>query len=464
MEQITLEDRSKIQPNQLALELIKKIKSNFVRPDGLLARNYPPGERTLFDNFDDIVPFFIYFGETDFLLQQAHTIRKKGENFFSLCAEHGVLSTSHVDEWFGGFYALWKATGDVVVKAMLDESLEFLKTKIGADYELPAAFFADGSVSPYYECWSAGLIETFCEMANDYPDLLDRAQAIMKHWISSEYFKAHSLFPYRIFENPVREKISRLTAMKFEPISHTKPPPKPRGGVKAAWQAIKLNVRFQKTTGYYSQLMKSNSTPAFSLLALYSKTKDATWIGLLERWLDATLTNFCDSSNFVYEEYLPLTGIGVKRGRAATPAFILVDVICDGVWIDHNRFERHMPTAKKILDAYWECRLPSGLIPLQPDGLKAHLDTQVDFSVSFRRYADLSGDSSYKEKAAELVYCAIKAHKTELGYSTFSNPEGRPEPPQVDPKYNALFLKALINLETMDQNLYPALYDLFKDR
>ena len=43
---------------QKAKELIDIIKSRFINSESLLAKQYPPGARTLFDNFDDIVPFF----------------------------------------------------------------------------------------------------------------------------------------------------------------------------------------------------------------------------------------------------------------------------------------------------------------------------------------------------------------------------------------------------------------------
>jgi len=118
--------------------LIQLIKTRFVRLDGLLARNYPSTDRTLFDNFDDLVPFFIYFGEENFLLSQIYIIRRKGESMLTLCSSNeGVLLSRNLDEWFGGWYALWRATGDKECFALLSESVDFVCEHLIA--RLPAA-------------------------------------------------------------------------------------------------------------------------------------------------------------------------------------------------------------------------------------------------------------------------------------------------------------------------------------
>jgi hypothetical protein len=84
-------------------------------------------------------------------------------------------------------------------------------------------------------------------------------------------------------------------------------------------------------------------------------------------------------------------------------------------------------------------------------------------SISLRRYGELTGDDRYLRRSAELAECVIREHYSPEGYFTFS---GEINNNLIDPKYNALLLKGMISLLTLDQSLYqnPDLYSLFKDR
>ena len=81
----------------------------------------------------------------------------------------------------------------------------------------------------------------------------------------------------------------------------------------------------------------------------------------------------------------------------------------------------------------------------------------------FRRYAELSGDRLYLDRAREITEIALKVHFTTDGYRTYSGEVAGFNP--IDPKYNALVLKGIINLLTLEnRKIYPDLRDLFKDR
>ena len=54
--------------------IIGMFKTVFINSDGLISRINPPSNRTIFDNFDDIAPFFLFFDEEKFLIDQ--TINK----------------------------------------------------------------------------------------------------------------------------------------------------------------------------------------------------------------------------------------------------------------------------------------------------------------------------------------------------------------------------------------------------
>jgi hypothetical protein len=193
------------------------------------------------------------------------------------------------------------------------------------------------------------------------------------------------------------------------------------------------------------------------MLELSRRDSEGPWLARFRRWMGAALASFHVGER-VYMEYFPRTG--VRRGAGATPAFIFVDVICDAFYFTNGTVDR-LHLAKGILDAVWNQRLPSGLVPFEVGGAFAHIDNQVDFSIAYRRYAELSGEQIYADRARELMIRCLAEHETPEGYRTYSG--ARPSE-VIDPKYNALVLKGLIGLAASDRRIYPDLHDLFKDR
>ncbi|MBN1457810.1 MAG: hypothetical protein JW912_08160 [Sedimentisphaerales bacterium] len=454
----------KINIEQKAQELISLIKTRFITEDGLLARNYPVKNRTLFDNFDDIVPFFIFFKETDFLLSQIRILKEKNESMLSLCCEDGVLITRNIDEWFGGLYALWKETGDTATYDLLTESVEFVLKQLVKDGFLSAAFYRDrGSCAAFYESWSSGLLEAFCEMREDFPSAFEEAQKVLRSWIQNDYFQRHNLFPYRIYSQPFTDFIQRKFLSGLFPLRKSSKPLLVAGrGTKHIPKGLVKQMIFYGTNGLYSQLMKSNSTCAFALLEFYRVTKENFWLENLIKWIDSATKNFCQNGK-VYMEFVPRSRN--KREAGVVPAFILVDVLCDAVFFaEHaisNRKNELFSVAKEIIDYQLQNRLKNGLIPCYDDGDFAHIDDQIDFGVSMRRYGELSGQDRYKAASIELTSKAIEQHYSCDGYFTYS---GRKPSNVIDPKYNALLLKGFINLMTVNESIYPEHYGLFKDR
>jgi hypothetical protein len=447
---------------QKAEELIDIIKTRFITADGFLARNYPAGSRTLFDNFDDIVPFFIFFNETDFLLEQVHNIRKKKESLLSLCSEDGVLITRNIDEWFGGLYSLWELTKDKDTYDLLKESVEFVLKHLMKDGFLSAAFYAkSGTSASYYESWSAGLLETFCEMRKEFPVAFEEAQKVIRNWVENKYFEKYSLFPYRIYLSTALSAVQEKLLSGSFPLRRCSKPISIMGKGNPAKGILKWAILFS-TNGLYSQLMKSNSTCAFTLLEFYRATGDRYWADKLLKWISSAIENFCDNGK-VYMEFVPKTG--GRRDASVTPAFILADVLCDIVYFvnDSNLADksRLLTVVREILDYGWKSRLDNGLIPYSDGGDFAHIDSQIDFAISLRRYSQLSGERLYKNRSVDLTKGVLEKHYSPQGYFTYS---GKITNNVIDPKYNGLLLKGFANLITIEKPLYPEYYSLFKDR
>ena len=450
--------------NQKAQELINIIKTRFITTDGLLARNYPPTNRTLFTDFDDIVPFFIFFEETDFLLSQVKIIREKDESLLSLCSTDGVLVTRTIDEWFGGLYALWEETADNDTYNLLKESVEFILGHLMVDGFFSAAFYLKNRKAvSYYEPWSAGLLETFCEMREQFPAGFEQAQRVLRNWVQDDYFTEYHLFPYRVYSSSVKNLIQSAVLSKFFPTQrYSRPPTVGRPCQTRALKNLIKQSLFYSINGLYSQLMKSNSTCAFALLEFYKTTRDKFWLENLIKWSLSAIENFCENGK-VYMEFIPQKRS--KRDAGITPAFILTDVICDTVYFAGEHISQYkdkfMSAAEEIIDYAWQNRLENGLVPYRYGGDFAHIDSQVDFGVSLRRYGQLTGRQSYIDKSIELTKKALEAHYSPEGYLTYS---GNPPRHIIDPKYNALLLKGFVNLITIDKPLYPSYYSLFKDR
>jgi hypothetical protein len=449
---------------QKAQELINLIKTRFITADGLLARNYPVTKRTLFTDFDDIAPFFIFFNETEFLLSQVRIIRQKNESLLSLCSADGVLVTRTIDEWFGGLYSLWKETADDVAYDLLKESVEFVLEHLMKDGFFSAAFYPKNKKAvSFYEPWSAGLLETFCEMREEFPAGFEQAQKVLRSWVQDDYFSEYHLFPYRVYSSPIKKFIQKkILSSSFPAQRHSKLPTVVRPCRARMLKSLVKQFLFYSINGLYSQLMKSNSTCAFTLLEFYKATGDEFWLQNLLKWIVSAIENFCDNGK-VYMEFVPRSR--ARRDARITSAFILVDVICDTVYFADNYVapykDKFMSVAEEIINYAWQSRLGNGLIPYREGGEFAHIDSQVDFGVSLRRYAQLSGRQIYKDKSVELTKRALEVHYSPEGYFAYS---GNMPKNVIDPKYNALLLKGFANLITIDEPLYPHYYSLFKDR
>jgi hypothetical protein len=449
--------------NQKARDLVQLIQTRFVTTEGLLSRTYPPTRRTLFDNFDDIVPFFCFFGETPFLLSQIGKIRENGESMLSLCVEDGVLISRNMDEWLGGLYALWKETKDDVTYSLLKESMEFMVRNLFRNGFLPAALYMkSGKAAAYYESWSSGLLECFCEMKEDFPQAFKAAEKVLRSWVQDEYFREYSIFPYRVYSKGLNRSLQKGLLSRYFPIRRNSRPFRIRKGVVNLHRNILERILFYGTNGLYSQLMKSNSTCAFALLEFYTSTGDPFWFEALLKWIDGAIEHFYDNGR-VYMEAVPRKGMIRDAGIAS--AFILGDVLCDTVNFSGDRLggerDKLLKITRSIIDRSWETRLENGMIPYQEGDRFAHIDDQVDFAVTMRRFAELSGERRYRDMSIELTERVISLHYSEEGYVTFS---GSIDRNVVDPKYNALLLKGFINLLTIDEPLYPKYHSLFKDR
>lgn len=450
--------------NILAKDIIKNVKENFLNSDGLISRNFPTSKRTIFDNFDDVVPFFIYFDELDFLVNQIKASSKF--TFNELLADENLICSYNIDEYLGGLYALWKKTSDERVKVSLETALEKIKgyfvsqNNIWGDYDLNS-----GKTSAYYYSRSAGLLETFIEMAPDYPNLLNLSEDIIQKWIESDFFKENSLFPYRSTDSRVLELFNAISS-RFGSFCYGKPLILKDSPLNYTKGIIKNIIYTYLKSGNYVFLMKSNTTPVFTLIELFRKTGEKKYKDTITKWVKAASSKLV-KDGLVYGKYYPKTK--TRENPSLVNSFILIDVLMDAYfYVDKNN--DYLELTRKIIDRSLASKWDSGLIPLSESHEITHIDSLVDFSIALRRFSELTGESSYLTEATQLMLSTIKHHKTNSGYATHIKKDlsvfSKTTFNIVDPKYNILFLKGIINLLTLDQKIYgnDDLHNLFKDR
>lgn len=446
-------------------ELIRLIKNRFVRPDGLMARRWPITSRTIFDNFDDVVPFFLHYGEQEFLLQQVALLQKYNLGFLDVCSEGGHIHSSHVDEWFRGLWHIHRTTGDKTSLQLLRKSVEFVSQNMfapsGALYS--AWNLAQKKPIGTEEPWSAGILEAAVAMRHEFPEFFLQAQGAMRLMAEREWFKRNGLFPYRTFLSPVRGAWSQgLSAIGVRGKSFTVVPPQ-WGCGGSARETLALHWRWFTTPGNYAQMMKSNSTPAFSLLEFYRATGDESWLAHLDRWIQGVDRWFLDrESGKVWSEVWPDSS---RHGVSATSsAFIFVDFICD-YFMFTKRGAELLPRAEKILDQLWSRRNADGLIPVDESSGLCHLDNQIDVSISFRRVGEILGRKDLMDRSEDLIRSALRRHGTPDGFLSFSGKVPEKAARHIDPKYNCLVLKGMIHLDTLGkEKIYPDLQEIFQDR
>lgn len=453
----------------LANKIISIFKSNFLNDDGLISRTFPVSERTIFDNFDDIVPFFIYFGETDFLVEQ---IRKSQYlTFESLLGFNGIILSHKIDEYIGGLYAVYRATNkekQCVNNALSVAIDRVFKYFIYNDDLLMAYDISQKKRINVRTFWSSGLLETFLEMGEDYPNLLSITFRILDNWINTPFFLKYGLFPFRVnpgksFFNKINNNIS-IKNYRWNSILN-KDVPVPLKNNNRELKYLFKRVCFEYLpTGNFIQLMKANSTMIFLLIEAYRITGNPRYCEAIEYWIESIYEKLCDGGKVYGYADMKFN----RYNASLADAFIYIDILCDYYFFVNKKIE-YLNRAKNVAEKWLSLQWNNALIPMFEECEIDHIDNLVDFSISLRRLSELIGNNVYLDEAKKIMDAAITFHYTEAGFVTHVTKSGLQVSGKpfnnIDPKYNALFLKGLINLLTTDKLIYNStLHDLFKDR
>jgi hypothetical protein len=454
-----------------AAGVVARFRNDLLNDSGLISRVNPPDPRTIFDNFDDVAPFMLWWGASDLMLEQVD--RLDTGSFERELPLGNLLHAYKIDEYVGGLNAVTVATGSDHARRLRDDAVAKCWSYF-ADPNVGFSEFYDfdsKTRSPFFSPWAAGLLECMLELDTCDDVLAGRIDAILDRWWSHPYAEATGMLPFRGAFAPWRERSERLWA--HFGVWRDEPPIRwagAGGSLRGALRRSHIVSRSRQAfwawggSGRWSQLMKSNTTPVFLALALYARNGDPKWRRRVMRWFEAVAGTLVDAGG--------VRG-AARNGQAMgeptlVDGFILIDAACEA-WRVLGRDGGLLALAAKAAGATLGWQWENGLLPMTPTADRDHLDGQIDFAIALRRLGELSGDERLLERSVALLRSAFAAHETPGGYCTHVRRDGGvvtlPHN-TVDPKYNALALKGLISLATMDRTIYGSadLPDLFKDR
>ena len=459
----------KLKRDKIVRSISQNFETRFLNNKGLISRNYPPNKRSILDNFDDIVPFLDYFGYSNIIFSQIELLNTS--SYEQELAVNGILYSYKIDEYMGGLNHMAKKYKNTKTNLLLEDAIK--KT---FDYFIDDSQFSDvynlekRQAANFYSTWSAGFLETILEIKDN--KFIGDVEKIMKAWINSEFFREFNLFPFRSSLNYMNNSLEKINSSLNNWCSEV--PEKIEIHPNKFKNFIYKNFKYYEyknfinrylKSGHWAQLMKSNSTPVFTMIELYKLTKKEIWSKYVIYWLDSALDKFIDKNSTPFQIWYPNNK---KFGPSLTAGFIFIDIICDiynFVQRNDEWLEKAIKIANKCISWSWD----NGLIPMSPISNINHIDNQIDFAISIRKLAELANISSLRKASFNLVERTLLMHNSKKGFYTHLYKDGsfkNLSQNTIDPKYNGLLLKGIIHLEEKNIEIYKNDYlvDLFKDR
>ncbi len=299
----------------------------------------------------------MYFGQTEFLIDQIY----KSESFplENLIGHNGILLSHKIDEYIGGLYVVYKNTHKrekIVANALSGTIDKFIRYFFKDDDLLIAYDVSQNRPIKVRTFWSSGLLETFLEMQEDFPDLVPMTLRIIDNWINDPFFVRHGLFPFRV--NPGRYFFNRINnhvcvRKRWNEMLNKNVPIPAEDRRRDLTYLFKRYVFEGFPTGNFVQLMKANSTMVFSLIQAYRLTCKGEYRESIEHWVENSYQKLHDDGK-IYG-YLDLS---FKQYDATlADAFIYIDILCDSYFFINGNFEylnRAQGVAQRWIDLQWD--------------------------------------------------------------------------------------------------------------
>jgi hypothetical protein len=422
-----------------ARRVIALVKKSFTFPDGTLFL-----ERTgskvfahhIFPDLGDVLPFFLYFGEDEFVAHQVSLYEaqlKDGflvSDFPSLGIRGLVKSYEYTDLLLGlAAYAGTAPEGKrILTEAVRAGERAFSwATRPRSLYHLQT-----GIQLPVIDTRDATLIECFTTLYRQTNDdrFLDYGMRVFEALTATPFYRTHGLFA------------------DYEPTN------------AVSRMLLANNPKTRSAT-----LCKNTTNALFAFLDLYRLTKDETVRVELLRTAHAVAQLAQGKNGGVIERF--------QQGSASqevrlTPSFAYLDFLCDLAATMPEESEWALLQARDVADAWLSVQGETGLFPLAWGGIESFIDSETDMVVALTKLAERTGETKYRDAAVRCRDGLMHyhgGHDYPLGVDIHS---GDVINPTQRTKFLCLFLKLLIlEIELLaGSSIYgdDELFELLKDR
>lgn len=413
----------------------------------------------IYVDLDDVVPFLLYFDQSEFVKEQILLSRDHVKNGF--IDYDGYIYSWRMDEYMGGVNSyLTENPDDVEVGKIFQNQLNFLSNfqelgYIPTYYDIDRNIFSKTIASMGYQ-----LVEVVLESNLIKNNIKDQFLKLLRKFIQhNNYFNKNGLFlnkylKYGITFNP-KQRIFGSEIKEKSSIKDSTYLPGTKSSRTRLLKFLQASIPLSRV-----QFMKNNTNLAFAIIEAYKYSKDRFYKSVLEKWIDGVMGNLYDRRGFVYK----LLDGKRKYAPGLSQSFTFIDILCDAYFfVDNNPI--YLQIAEDICNFWLSKKMENGLIPRSPFCNWDNVDEQTDFSVSLEKIAELTGKENYKNEGKTLFDEIQKHHliNNTLVKSIYSNDEILEG--NVIIRYHTLFLKSYI-IYREGKAIYsdPLIHNLIKDR
>lgn len=418
-----------------ARKIIDLLKQDFTSTSGyffLERRGNIIVSNHIFPDLGDFLPFFLYFGEDDFITSQINLLKKilKDERLISEFSSFGIknlVKSYEYSDLILGLYDYYLYSGTNENHNFLLKNIEIIIKSFNFNKNLSSFYLPKYKIHfPVVDTRDGTFIEIFAELYVLEKDkkYLDIAENIYRQLKLSSFYKKNKLFPIYI---PTNLFASVLRSNKFKSVA----------------------------------ICKNNTNTLFGLLSLYSIVQDEDVL--------------VDIYNIIFEikKVAMVDGFGVIQNplreenyATLTASFPLIDFLCDFYMTIKD--QEMLILAEKIA-LYWiKLQGKTGLFPLYSNGIESFLDSETDMYIALYKLHEITGNEKYKESAEKCLDGIIRFHGANNYVLGVNIDSGDVLNSTQRTKFIALFLKALIlGIELQKgSKIYEnkKLFNLMKDR
>ncbi|MDP1833392.1 MAG: hypothetical protein Q8L11_00470 [Candidatus Moranbacteria bacterium] len=406
----------------------------------------------IFLDFDDIVPFLIFFDQADEIKKQIDLSRPY--LFRGFVPLKNTLYSYRMDEYLGGVIEYYKKTNDASVEDIITEQKKLLHSMLDLGY-IPA--YINTTRNAFSRtCFSRGynLIEVILENEILSIDLKKKALRVLDNMLfKNRYFDNNKLFLNKYiyyFSNLWGYRLMLPRQLNFLGDSSTYFDINSNKG-----KIIKIIMGIIPLSNI--QAMKDNSNLIYSVIEAYKVTGDTKYKKIVSLFIDGVIEKMYDARGFIHTTY---SDTYTTNDVSLAQNFTFLDILMDYCRFIENDKE-YIKLAKRMADFWIESKWDNHSIPENPfTNNFAFIDCQTDFSISLKKLSQLAGDDQYS-KEGKLIFDAI-TNNFSLGGLLGSkiNQYGVIIDTTINFKYNALFLKAYI-AHNYNMDIFNS---IFKDR